>query len=462
MEAGVALLAVFALVAANGFFVATEFALVSVRRTRIEQLAAEGSPQAGSVLDALNHLDAYIAATQLGITMASLALGWIGEPAFEHLLSPLVQAIPFLSPEARDVASHTVSAVAAFVIITMLHIVFGELAPKSLALQRAEGTALFVARPIHLFLALFRLPITVLNNIGNAVVKVFGIHPAAGHNLVQSAEELKLSIAASREAGLVHADAQTMVDRALDFTKLAAHHVMVPRTEMIAIPDGVTLDRLMELVELHQHSRYPVYHHTTDDIVGILSVKRLFHRLPAIIQGQAAFDLREHLAPPVFLPESMPTYQVLAELKRQRTHVAILVDEYGSSAGLMTLRDLMERIAGEVPDETETTVPEIEMLPDASARVDGLTLLSDVEAVLGIPFADADYDTLGGFMFGQLGRRPRVGDTVRVAEHTLTVEEVDGLRVARVHIRYSLDAPVESPGSFPIPAQADRPPARDE
>src|SRR5687767_6683358 len=236
MDVPLSIAAVIALVLANGFFVATEFALVAVRRTRIEQLAAGGDRAATSVLDALNHLDMYIAATQLGITMASLALGWIGEPAIAHFIEPVVLALPGLPAEARAAASHTVSAVLAFGVITTLHIVLGELAPKSLALQRAEATALVVARPIHWFLFLFRLPISALNHVGNWVVRLFGIQAAAGHTLVQSAEELKLAISASREAGLVSEQEQDVVGRALDFGTWSAHHLMVPRTEMVAIP----------------------------------------------------------------------------------------------------------------------------------------------------------------------------------------------------------------------------------
>jgi CBS domain containing-hemolysin-like protein len=430
MDVPLSLAAVLVLVAANGFFVATEFALVSVRRTRIEQLAATGDPSAHSVLDALNHLDAYIAATQLGITMASLALGWIGEPALAHLIEPLILALPFIPPEARSFASHSVAVALAFTTITALHIVLGELAPKSVALQRAESTALFVARPIHLFLALFRWPINALNGVGNAVVRVFGIHPAAGHALVQSAEELKLSLSASRQAGLVTEAAQEMVERALNFADWEAHHLMVPRTEIVAVAHDTPLAQLVDLAELHQHSRYPVYEGSIDNIIGILSAKRLL-RLLARDHG-GSFALREFLTPPLFLPRTIDAYPLLAKMKQSRSHMVILIDEYGGTAGLVTQRDLIAPIAGDLPDDTEQVEPEVQWRVDGSALIDGLTLLSDVEKQLGMAFPEAEFDTIGGFVFGLLGHRPTVGDVVQAYGYDFRVEEMDGLRIARV------------------------------
>ena len=424
------LIAVLLLVAANGFFVATEFALVAVRRTRIEQLAAQGNTNARSVLDALNHLDAYIAATQLGITMASLALGWIGEPALAHIIDPLLLAIP-LPAEVRSVAAHAVSAALAFAVITTLHIVLGELGPKSLALQRTEATALAVARPIHWFHAVFRLPISALNGLGNAVVRLFGIEPAAGHTLVQSAEELKLSVAASREAGVVSHAAQEAVQRALDLADLAAHHVMVPRSELVALRSDASVEHVAELVQRHQHSRFPVYEGTLDNIVGIVSAKRAL--ADGYTDGSAAAGgVQRNMTPPVFVPENMHAYRVLSELKVAKTHVAIVIDEYGGTAGMVTLRDLMERMAGEVPDESEPEQPQITRLGDGTFAIDGLMLVGDVEEELGVDFGAQDVDTVGGLIFSLLGRAPSVGDVVTAHGYAFAVEELDGLRVSRI------------------------------
>ncbi|MPZ16019.1 MAG: DUF21 domain-containing protein [Chloroflexi bacterium] len=435
MEAALGLAAVLLLVAANGFFVATEFALVSVRRTRIEQLVAEGRAAARSALDAINHLDTYIAATQLGITIASLALGWIGEPALSHLLEPLVLALPVIPPDARTLVSHSLSAAIAFIVITSLHIVLGELAPKSIALQRAESTAMLVAVPIHWFLAVFRLPIHALNSVGNGVVRALGFQPAAGHALVQSAEELKLSVAASREAGLVSDAAKEVVNRALDFAKLAAHHVMVPRTEMVALPANAPLQRVIEVIEERQHSRYPVFDGDVDNIIGVVSAARLMAATRTMPEDESQrFDLRRFASPPLFVPETTPAYELLARMRRERSHIAIVVDEYGVTAGLVALRAIVDRIAGEIPDETEVELPMVQRMPDGSVVVDGLALVADVEAELGIDFDDTDYDTLGGYIFGRLGRRPTVDDTVLVNGELFVVEELDGLRVSRVRV----------------------------
>jgi putative hemolysin len=427
--------AVLLLVAANGFFVATEFALVSVRRTRVEQLATQGNAGAHHVLEALQHLDSYIAATQLGITMASLALGWVGEPALSGLIEPPLTRLPFLSDELRSVAAHTISATISFVLITTLHIVLGELAPKSLALQRTEATVLWTARPIHWFHSVFRLPITGLNGIGNMVVRLFGIEPAAGHALVQSAEELKLSVSASREAGLVNPAAQEIVGRALDFSGLQARHLMAPRTEMVAIPRQIDLADLIRVLDTSQHSRYPLYDGTTDNIVGILAAKRLLGPVAeASRRGERALDLSPYISLPLFVPEAMTAYHLLAQMKQERCHLAIVVDEYGLTAGMVTLRNLTDRLAGEVPDEAEPLTQAVTWLPDGTALVDGLALLSDVERALGISLGDTEHDTLGGFIFGQLGRRPRMGDTVEAGGQRMTIEELVGLRISRVRV----------------------------
>src|SRR5215211_9004631 len=270
-----ALAAVVALVLANGFFVATEFSLVAVRRTRIQHLASQGDRRAATVLGRLDHLDAYIAATQLGITIASLALGWIGEPALAHLIEPVLARLPGLSEAQRESVAHTVGFALAFATITVLHIVFGELAPKSLALQRPEATALRAAGPIHLFFLAFRPIIFALNAVGNAVVRALGIEPAQGHERVQSAEELMLAVDASREAGLVDPTAHGVVDRAFAFADLDVAQVMVPRTELTALPLEATLPEVLRVAAASGFTRLPVFAGSIDRVVGVLDVRRL-------------------------------------------------------------------------------------------------------------------------------------------------------------------------------------------
>ena len=227
------------------------------------------------------------------------------------------------------------------------------------------------------------------------------------------------------------------MERALDFARLAAHHVMVPRTEVVAVPVDVSLERLADIMHRHQHSRYPVYEGSVDNVVGVLSAKQLAAVLAtssAANATQVTLDVRANMSAPLFVPETMRVDKLLAQMKQHRTHLAVVVDEYGVTAGVVSLRDLMDRIAGEVRDEWETIEPTIQRLADGSAMVDGLSLLTDITDEFGITFGDADYDTLGGYIFGRLGRRPVIGDMVELEERRLTVEELDGLRVSRVRI----------------------------
>jgi CBS domain containing-hemolysin-like protein len=437
MDVGLRLLAVVALIAANGFFVAAEFALVNARKTRIEQLAARGNRAALAVLRASDDRNArtkFLSACQLGVTVASLALGWVGENSIAEALEPLFAAVlPSWAPSG--VSAHAVAVPVAFAFITFFTISLGELAPKMLALEKAEATALFATPIINVFGFIFGVFIRLLAGFTKQIVKLMGISWQAELTEVYTPEDLKGLIRSSRASGAINPDPDRMLERALDFTHHAAHHVMVPRTEMVAVPADVTIEQLAGILERHQHTRYPVFEGSSDNIIGVISAKNL---APAfVLSGQqpgSLFDVRRYMSPPLFVPETMRADRLLAEMKRNRSHLAIVVDEYGVTAGLVTLRDLLDRIAGEVRDEAEAQAPSVERLPDGAALVDGLALLRDVEMELGIPFGESDFDTLGGFIFGRLGRRPEVGDSIAVDGRTLIVEEMDGLRVARVRV----------------------------
>lgn len=415
-----------------------------MRRTRIQQLQEEGEKRARGVLDLLNHLDTYIAATQLGITLSSLALGWIGEPAVGHLIEPLIHDIPFLPDSQRENLSRTISFVLAFSLITMLHIVIGELAPKSLALQRPEQTALVVARPVHFFLVIFRPAINLLNSIGNHAVRLVGIQPAAGHERVQSAEELQFAIEASREAGLVDETAHDLVNRAFEFPDLAARQVMVPRTEMTAIPMTATLPEVLSVAAVEGYTRLPVYDGDTDHIVGLLNVKRLMPFLQRTLENGSTpppFTIADHISEPLYVPESLPAPEVLRLMKEQRTQLAVVIDEYGGTAGIISLQDLVEELIGDVDDEEEeiTTVGGVPVDP---AVIDGLTPILDLVEERGLDFGDEDdleVDTVGGYVFHRLGRVAQIGDEVILPDgNRLRVESLDGLRVERVRLLPSL------------------------
>lgn len=447
ISTGLSLILVVVLVLANGFFVATEFALVSVRRTRIQQLASEGDRRAKRLLSRLEHLDTYIAATQLGITISSLGLGWIGEPAIARLLQPLVAYLPFDAFQPGTKLYQTAAFTIAFSIVTALHIVLGELAPKSLALQRPESTSLFAAGPIHWFLILFKPVIVALNAIGNWVVRLFGIEPAAGHTLVHSPEELKLAIEASREAGVVPQTTEELVYRAFTFTDLGVRHVMVPRTEMTTVPIDVSLEALIRTAAESKHMRLPVYDGHHENIVGVISVKAVLDLLSeeASSLGLDAkdrhdgtgFDVRQFMAEPLMVPESISAAEVLTRLREAHTQIALVIDEYGGIAGLVTLQDLVDSLVGEIEDERHPGEPQISVETDGPLVLDGLTTLYEARERYGLDLPQDRYDveTLGGYVFSALGRPAAVGDEVMTpAGRVLRVEAMDGLRVARVSL----------------------------
>ncbi|HZU05450.1 MAG TPA: hemolysin family protein [Chloroflexota bacterium] len=427
------LLAVIALVLANGFFVASEFALVAVRRSRVEQLAAEGHPQAAILQRAIEHLNANLAAAQLGVTMASLALGWIGEPALASLLEPVFHQ---LLPEYWGLfSSHAVAAVLTFGVITALHIVVGEQAPKMLALQRTEAIAMAVALPLELFRIVFRPAIGLLNGASNLVLRLLGLQPTSGEALVHSAEELRLLVVGSREAGVLDETEADIVTRVLGFAELAVREVMVPRTEIQALPVTATLEEAIHRAATSGYSRFPVYEGDLDHIVGILYVKDLF----AVLEQGAArqFDLRRIVRPPLLVPDSLPVDTLLLQLQRERQRMALVVDEFGGIAGLVTLQDVLERIVGQFGDEFEAPQPPAVPQPDGSLLVDGLARIEDVAAPCGLHITEEDtqtVETIGGLVMLHLGRLPKVGDEVRIDDTVLRVEEMDGHRVARVRV----------------------------
>ncbi|OGG45987.1 MAG: hypothetical protein A3F84_25470, partial [Candidatus Handelsmanbacteria bacterium RIFCSPLOWO2_12_FULL_64_10] len=422
MDIPLRLFIVGALLATNGFFVAAEFALVTARKTRIDALAARGNRSARAILKALEDPNRFISICQLGITMASLALGWIGEETVASLLeAPLAVVLP---TNVAGVTSHALAIPFAFAIITFLHISLGEQLPKMIALQLGEATALWTVGPTNLVGVVFRPFIALLYGFIDVLLKLLGLRWEAEHHQAYSVDDLKALIRSTRRGAATADDSENIAERALDFSALHARQVMVPRTEMVAVPSEVSLSRLGELMRLHEHSRYPVYEGSPDNITGIISAKHLVAILSVPGSDEGPFDVRRYMSPPLFIPEAMPAHRLLAELKTQRSHLAIVVDEYGATAGIVSLRDLLDRIAGEVRDEAEAEAPEVQWLSDGSALVDGLALLSDIQEEFHIKLSDVDYDTLGGFVFGRLGRRPAVGDSVEVATYRFAIEEV--------------------------------------
>jgi CBS domain containing-hemolysin-like protein len=428
----VGVLAILVLVFANGFFVASEFALVTVRKTRIDQLIAEGHRGARTVRRVQNDPVRYIAATQLGITMASLGLGWVGEPALAAFIEP-----PFLAlgSYVSTITAHTIAVVISFSIITALHIVLGELAPKTVALQHPEAIALLVTRPTELFMRMLWPFITGLNTLGRLVVRAVGLKAPSGHSLVHSEEELKMLVTASQEAGVLEEEEEQMLHRVFGFSDLTAGQVMVPRTEMVALRFDASLVDIADTLARGGHSRLPVYRKSLDDIVGMLHVTDLFSLVAA---GNTPTDLTGVLRDAFTVPETMQAGDLLSEMRTRHTPVAIVIDEFGGTAGLVTFAGLMERIVGEVAGGAENRIT---VLPDGSALIDGLALVADVNAQFGLHIDEEAYNTIGGYVLGRLGWRARVGDRFDVDKRTLRVEALDGLRVARVFLSKEKEEP---------------------
>ncbi len=424
------LLAVVLLVLANAFFVAAEFSLVSVRRTRITELVAKGNTRANWVKKAIENPDRVIAATQLGITLASLGLGWIGEPALAHLLEPVINLFP---QAIQSGVSHSLSAGLAFAIITFLHVVVGELAPKSIALQNPEGTSLVIAQPTIWTEWLFKPFIWVLNGTGNTLLRLIGIQPASGHELVHSVEELKMLVTASTEGGVFQEEESEMLHAIFDLGDLLVRQVMIPRTEIIGVEADAHLDEIIQLATQSAYTKLPVYEDNLDQILGVVHVKDLLRMMqsPDCEDCTARALARET----IFVPETISISVLLRQFREDRQHIAIVMDEYGGTAGLVTLEDLLEEIVGEVSDPFDKITPEIQLLPDGSAVIDGLALIEEVNQELGLELQDPDYDTIAGYALGKLGRIPRQGDVIEADGIRLKVEGMDGLRIARLQLK---------------------------
>ena len=422
------IIAVILLVLANGFFVAAEFALVSVRRTRVAELVAQGNQPALWVQKALENPDRVIAATQLGITLASLGLGWVGEPAVAHLMVPVIRIFPL---NIQSEVSHSIAAGLAFALITFLHVVVGELAPKSIALQNPENTSLIVARPTIWTEWIFKPAIWALNGTGNFLLKLVGVQPASGHELVHSVEELKMLVTASTEEGVVESEESEMLHAIFDFGELLVRQVMIPRTEIMAFEADLTLRESIEIATRSTFTKFPVYEDVLDNIIGVVHIKDLLRAQldPQQVECQARTLIREAL----FIPENTPVRRVLQLFRARRQHIAIVMDEYGGAAGLVTLEDLMEEIVGEVSDPFDAVQPEIQKKPDGSVEIDGLTLIDEVNEALGTDFKDPHYDTIAGYFLGILARIPEVDDEI-IPEKGIRIRvlAMDGMRIKRL------------------------------
>jgi CBS domain containing-hemolysin-like protein len=415
----------FALVLANGFFVAAEFSIVTVRKTRIDQLIAEGHRSARAVRRAVSAPDRYIAATQLGITMASLGLGWLAEPALATIFEP---ALSFLPAHLAATTAHSIAVAIAFAIITAAEIVFGELTPKWIALERPEATAIWLVKPLELFMRVMSPFIRVVHGTAQAVIKMLGFSGADHRAMVHSEEELKMLVTASQEAGVLEEHEEQMLHRVFGFADLTAGQVMIPRTELVAVAAETPLREMLAQIGHGQHTRLPIYRGDLDDVLGMLHVTDV---LKALADGNDTLVAGTLAREVLTVPETLTADDLLAELRRRRVREALVIDEYGGTAGLVTFESLMERIIGEIPGESGAQTRTV-LRPDGSADIDGLALVPDINEQFGLHIDDDTYTTVGGYVLGRLGRRARVADTIEVEGRRMRVEALDGLRVAKV------------------------------
>jgi CBS domain containing-hemolysin-like protein len=419
------ILSVLVLVAANGFFVAAEFSLVAVRRSRVAQLVAAGRTNARALQRAISNLDANLAATQLGITISSLALGWIGEPALAHLIEPLLSG--WLGSYAIA-GSHVIAVTIAFIIITTLHIVLGELAPKSLALQRSEGTALWVVRPLGLFRVLLWPAIVTLNGLGNMLLRLCGLRPGTAEETLHSPEELKLLIAASQEGGLLHRTQQELVERVLSIGNRRITDIMTPRVDVEWIDADEDPEEILRAIHECRHEQLLVGKGTIDEPLGMVLKKDLLDQ----VLDAKALDPMAVIRQPIALHEAMPFFRVLEQFKRAPVRLATILDEYGVLQGIVTQTDLLEAIAGELP-EIEGEEPGIIEREDGSLLIDGMMSAQDAFDRLDFKIRpEGDFHTVAGFALLALGHLPQAGEHFDYEGWRFEIVDLDGRRIDKV------------------------------
>ncbi|MCX7984985.1 MAG: hemolysin family protein [Bacteroidetes bacterium] len=409
----------------NGFFVAAEFAIVKVRLTQLKPLVHRGNWRAKVAYNLVTHLNAYLSATQLGITMASLALGWIGEPLVAEHLKPLFLSIGIHSPGTV----HAFSFAVAFSIITFLHIILGELAPKSLAILKPQQTTLVVAYPLQVFYFIFKPLIWSLNEFANLILRLMGFRTVEVNALEHSEEELRIILAQGHKSSPT---SRTILLNAMDFHQKQARHAMVPRKNIVAMPLSLSTDQAIAFMRQQKYSRIPVYDGTIDNIVGIVYTKDIFksekYKYPD-------FSLHAVIRDAIFLPETVPLEHVLTTILQKKIHMVILVDEYGGTAGLITLENVLEELVGSIQDEYDREAPEIVKLSDTEYLIHGSCTTNDIERLLDVELSPYDIRSINGYLTEQLGRFPNVGEVFMTQGIEFHIEEVRENTVERVRIK---------------------------
>jgi CBS domain containing-hemolysin-like protein len=436
------------LVFLNAFFVAAEFSLVKVRQTRLAQLASEGNKRAAYAQKVTRQLDAYLSACQLGITLASLGLGWVGEPAVAHFVEPVLVSLNLPQSLATPI-----SLAIAFGFITFLHIIFGELAPKSLAIQRAETTSLWTAAPLMFFYKLSYPLIWLLNGTANFFIRRLGIEPAAEHDSAHTEEEIRLLVNQSHKSGHIDQTELALVDNVFAFSERLAREIMIPRIDMVCLYDDNTFEENLEIMRQSRHSRFPVAHEDKDRLIGFVHTSDFY--LSALTYGKA--ELKDFLRPLLTVPESMEISHVLRLMQKRRSQMAIVIDEYGGTAGLITMEDILEEIVGDIQDEfDENERPDIESSNNNEWSVSGKMLLSELNDIIPVEMHSDEVDTIAGWLYSQLNEDVAEGKSVRLQDYLFTITELENHRITRVSITYVGEnaPPTESDETVLLPAQS--------
>lgn len=412
------------LIALTGFFVATEFAIVKVRMSKIDQLVLENRKGAIAAKKVVTHLDEYLSACQLGITVTALGLGWLGEPTVEKLLLPL-----FGHFEVNEALSHVLSFGIAFISVTFLHVVIGELAPKTVAIQKAETIALLFATPIIWFYKIMFPFIWFLNGSARALVGLFGLKPASEHEMAHSEEELRLLMSESYKSGEINQNELKYMNNIFEFNERIAKEIMVPRTEIVAISIDDTFDDVMEIIKSENYTRYPVVDGDKDHIPGFLNVKGF---LTDSLSGEKSFEsfsVEDYINPVIHVIETVPIHELLVKMQKESIHIAILIDEYGGTSGLVTIEDIIEEIVGEIRDEyDDEEVPDVRKLGEGHYIISSKVMIEEVNTLLGMDINHEEVDTIGGwFLTNHIDAE--AGSTIEADGYIFKVQQIDGYQI---------------------------------
>lgn len=425
------------LIAATGFFVAAEFAIVKVRSSRIDQLVGEGNKKAIAAKKVTGSLDEYLSACQLGITITALGLGWLGEPTIERLLHPL-----FDSWGVNPSLSGILSFVLAFVAITYLHVVIGELAPKTLAIQKAEWVTMNLSRPLILFYKIMYPFIKTLNGSAQTIVRMFGLHPASEHEMAHTEEELRIILSESLKSGEINQSEYKYVNKIFEFDNRIAKEIMVPRTEMVTVALEDSFEENLEIMRSERYTRYPLEHEDKDNIIGLVNIKEV---LDALYMSKDGVLLKNYIRPVIKVIETIPIQDLLLRMQKDRIHMAILVDEYGGTAGLVTVEDILEEIVGEIRDEFDIDeLPNVRKKSETHYIFDGKALIEEVNDLLQTNIDSEDVDTIGGWVLTEMIDVQK-GDKITENGYEFTVTDMEGHHIITLEAKKKIEEAAGDP-----------------